>query len=185
MNTCIEYYYGLEVRQLQQNDLMSVIKLQDKVYECLPDKTQFVLTTADEFAESIVYDYCIGAFSGDILAAVTTIVLNRASTRNVGYVLGFEAADCVTYDTTFVHPNYRGRGLQQHFMPIKDDISRRNGAKFAFATVAPDNIYSLRNLTESGFKIIDKKELYGGVDRLILQKDLRSALKEESCRQDC
>ena len=36
------------------------------------------------------------------------------------------------------------------------------------ATVAPDNIYSLRNVQAEGFEILAQKEKYGGKERYIL-----------------
>jgi ribosomal protein S18 acetylase RimI-like enzyme len=175
MNTYIEYYNDLGIRQLVHGDAAAVSELQSCIYDSMPDKSQFVLTTAEELAESIEHDFCLGAFDEDNLAAVTTIVLNRVTKRNIGYVLGYNAYECVTYDTTFVRPDCRGRGLQRHFMKLKDEFSLKNGAKYAFATVSPDNGYSLNNLKMSGFDIIDRREIYGGVDRFILRKNLRGS----------
>lgn len=36
------------------------------------------------------------------------------------------------------------------------------------ATVAPDNIYSLRNVQAEGFEILARREKYGGKERYIL-----------------
>ena len=175
---------GLTVRKLTAADIDEVMKLQLCVYENLPDKSNFVLTTSDEFAETILMDFAVGAFDGATLAAVSTVVMNRETDRNIGFVCGYEPHDCVTYDTTFVRREYRGRGIQKQFIVLKDEAAVSAGAKFAFATVSPDNRYSLNNLLSSGFEIVDKKVMYGGEDRFVVKKDLLIQGKERKCQQD-
>ena len=40
------------------------------------------------------------------------------------------------------------------------------------ATVSPDNSYSLHNAQASGFVIRCRREMYGGYDRYLLEKQL-------------
>ena len=40
------------------------------------------------------------------------------------------------------------------------------------ATVSPDNSYSLRNAQAGGFVIRCRREMYGGYDRYLLEKQL-------------
>ena len=125
--------------------------------------------------QSIEKDACLSVFCGDILAAYTLVVANRISPQNLGSYLGYseeEMKECVTYDTTFVHPDFRGYGLQKQFIAWKDEEGRRMGAKWALCTVSPDNPNSLNNTLRAGFEIVEEKEMYGGIRRYVLRKAL-------------
>lgn len=156
-------------------DVPDILALQDAVYEGLPDKNTFVRLTEEEVRESIEKDACLSVFCGDILAAYTLVVANRVSPQNLGSYLGYseeEMKECVTYDTTFVHPDFRGYGLQKQFIAWKDEEGRRMGAKWALCTVSPDNPNSLNNTLRAGFEIVEEKEMYGGIRRYVLRKAL-------------
>ncbi len=156
-------------------DLEEILALQRHVKEQIPDSRIFVENTREELAESLALDCCIGAFSDGRLAAFSLSVANRATDRNLAKKLGCtdeELLKYVTYDTTFIHPAYRGFGLQKYFIPIKDEHARERGALYALCTVSPDNPHSLANVQASGFQIVRRAVLYGGVERLILKKAL-------------
>jgi L-amino acid N-acyltransferase YncA len=141
----------------------------------LIDKDTFVQTTKEELAESLDEDFCIGAFSGDSLTAFTLMIINRATRRNLAYLFDDteqSAQTSVVYDTTFVDPVYVGCGLQRYFITLKDKLAVRLGAVRAYATVSPDNAFSLSNMTANGFKTLGKKQMYGGYWRCILCKRL-------------
>ena len=166
------YYDGLSVRRLFTDEIIAVLTLQEIVYNAMPEKNQLVLSTEEEFAVSLKDDFCVGAFDGDVLIAVTTMIMNRECERNIGGIIGFNPLECVTYDTTFVHPDYRGRGIQRRFITVKDDAARKSGAKYAFSTVSPENSYSLNNVLSGGFEIIERRTMYSGYERYIMKKIL-------------
>ena len=74
-------------------------------------------------------------------------------------------------DSAVVHPDWRGNGLQramlQAALPLLPPQITHLGA-----TVSPDNAYSLRNAQASGFVIRCRREMYGGYDRYLLEKQL-------------
>jgi hypothetical protein len=155
--------------------LGDITALQDKVYGRIQDKDTFVLTTPQELAESLELDYCIGAFIEDRLIAFTLMVSNRPGRRNLGCAGGDDPLDAVrsvTYDTTFVDPDYTGYGLQRFFIALKDKLALKLGAVEAYATVSPLNTVSLNSMRSSGFVIVDEKRMYGGYGRYILCKPL-------------
>lgn len=154
-------------------DLDEILLLQDEVKRSIAKDDIFVMDTRGELQESLELDCCIGAYADGRLAAFSLSIANRITDRNLGRKLGApdeELKNYVTYDTTFVHPDYRGYGLQQYFMPIKDEDARERGALFALCTVSPDNPHSLHNTTSTGFQVIRKCVMYGGVERYILKK---------------
>jgi hypothetical protein len=166
----------LVIRLCNLDDFDRIIALQKQVYESLPDKQTFVMTTGEELLESLQYDICLGAFHFGELIAFSLMVINPYSSRNLGLYLDYEpqqCAKCVTYDTTFVSPTYQGFGLQRIFIKLKDKITNKVGMSEVLATVSPDNAYSLHNLVMSGFVIVDRKKMYGDFDRYIIKKQIR------------
>ena len=172
----------LRLRLCYPDDLEDILALQERVYDTIENKDTFVLTTREELIESLEQDTCIGAFDGELLVAFTLMVTNPGSARNLAKYLDYseeKSAKCVTYDTTFVHPDYTGYGLQRVFIRLKDLIALNMGAAEALATVSPDNPRSLKNLQAGGFEIVARKEMYGGVERLIMRKKLSRRLRWE------
>jgi len=165
---------GFSFELLNSGDIDEFLALQDIVYEIIPDKDIFVLTTKAECEDSFVNDFCIGAFREGRLAGASIMVLNRESERNLGGKLGYDPAECVTLDTTFIHPDWRGHGLQRAFIDMRIQKATELGVLFAFATVSPDNQYSLANIRSYGFEVLEKGTFYGGYERLVLIKQLRS-----------
>lgn len=165
----------ISIRQCKKGDLDSVIALQSIVYDSIDVKQTFVFSTTEELTESLDTDVCIGAYDHDNLIAFTLMITNPHSSRNLGFNLDYsveQRSKCVTYDTTFVHPAYKGYGLQRLFLSLKDSIARALGASEALATVSPNNMTSLNNLKKSGFIVIDEKQMYGAFNRYVMRKYL-------------
>lgn len=164
----------ISIRQCKKDDLDAIIALQSVVYNSIAVKQTFVFSTTEELAESLSADVCLGAYRHTQLIAFT-LIIKPYSSRNLGFYLDYsdeECLKCVTYDTTFVHPEYTGYGLQRLFLKLKDSIAKAIGASAALATVSPDNTMSLNNLIENGFVIIDEKQMYGDFYRYIMRKPL-------------
>jgi hypothetical protein len=165
----------LTIRKCGPEHAEDVMSLQKRVYDGIGDKDTFVLTTKEELTESLTLDACFGAFFNDSLIAFTLMVVNRESMRNLGFYLDYGPEmrrQCVTYDTTFIDPQFKGYGLQRFFITLKDSYARNLGATQALATVSPDNKYSLQNLLACGFTIAAEKPMYGRFQRCILRKAL-------------
>ena len=153
------------VRPITPEDVKDVLALQEYVMRCLSDKNLLMGETEAEILESIDLDFCVGVFDGKRIIAFSLMVVNRETPRNLGQKLGFPPQDSVYFDITFVHPDYRGMGLQAYFLSLRDEIARQLGAKLAFVTVSPFNEHSLKNVKNSGFQVYDRRIMYSGVDR--------------------
>jgi GNAT superfamily N-acetyltransferase len=165
------------LRLCRPEDLEDILALQTLVKKSLGGYGEiFVEDTREELAESLELDCCIGVWADGRLVAFSLSIANRISDRNLARKLDISDADLsdyVTYDTTFVHPDFRGFGLQQYFMPIKDRDARERGASYALCTVSPDNPHSLYNIQATGFQVVRRCTMYGGVERFILEKPVR------------
>ncbi len=71
-----------------------------------------------------------------------------------------------------VREQYRGRGLQVILSNLAENELIDRGFMTTLATVHPDNVFSLNNLFESGYRIIKKDEFYGGQPRFLVFKKL-------------
>lgn len=164
----------LLVRIVGEDEVDAVMDLQERVHQNMPDPSQLAMTDRDEIAESTRLDVCLGVFDGNRLAAFALMVVNRDSMeRNNGQKNGLPPKDCVSFDTAFVDPDYRGLGLQRCLLKAREEIAMQLGAKHALVTVSPENSFSLNNILSQGFEIIARKQLYGGLDRYVLKKDLQ------------
>ena len=163
----------LTVRRCEPQHLDAILALQSEVLRALPSAELFALGTAEEYEESLTLDCCLGAFDGETLVTFSLMIVNRVTPRSLGAALGYDSArmlKAVTYDSTFVAPSARGFGLQRAFLPLKDAVAIALSASEALATVAPGNAHSLNNLLADGFTVVERRPMYGGLDRFILRK---------------
>lgn len=167
-----------ELRRLFPRNLKEVMNLQARVSNVLDVPKVFALTSEEEFLESMLVDYCYGIFDGEKLIAQSISVLNRESYRNLGQTcLQERAVEYVTFDTIQVHEEYRGYGIQKFFIQEAERLVQLVEAKYILATVSPENVPSLRNFEESGFKSIRTQKmsgkLYGNAMRELVCKQVR------------
>lgn len=80
--------------------------------------------------------------------------------------------DVVDYGPMFVNSKYIGNGLQYQMLKELDKYCLKLGYKYAVSTIHPDNIYSINNLLNDGFKQIGQKEFKRGI-RNIYFKELK------------
>lgn len=162
------------LRRCSAGDLDAIVALQDSVYNELEDKRLFVKTKREEFAESLQLDQCFCFMDAGRMAAFTLMVSGRSGYRNYGEYLGYspeQMSKTVSMDTSFVHPDYRGYGLQKCFFDLREQVATEVlGAKEALTTIAADNIYSLNNARRSGYEEVKRMTVYGDLERCMLRK---------------
>ena len=114
------------------------------------------------------------AMDGDRIAAAFTVLHPGLGPENYGYHLGLSEADLrkvVHMDTSAVHPDYRGQGLQGKMVQTAEKALSGQGNKILLCTVHPDNHYSLNNMLNQGYEIQMRTGKYGS-ERLILRKNI-------------
>lgn len=163
------------IRRCTEADLFDIMELQRRIYENLPDPGLYALVEEENIYESILEDYCFGTYHHGRLIAFTMMIANRVSHRNYGTYIGYpeeRQKQCVSMEISMVDDDYRGYGLQKLFVNLREEEGRRDGATEALVTIAPGNKYSLANLIDSGYQIIETRPLYEGAMRHILSKKL-------------
>ena len=71
---------------------------------------------------------------------------------------------------TGVDPDFRGRGLQKALVRHRIERAGNLGFRHVFATAAPANTVSWRNLMAEGFAIVDVVLAYGSLERYLLHR---------------
>lgn len=161
----------LLLRRMEQQEAQAAMDLQMRVWAQMPNPSLLAETSLEEICESMEKDVCLGVFDGARLAAFSLMVINRESERrNAGQKNGEPPQECVTFDTVFVDPEDRGIGLQKILFLEQEKLAAALGARQIFATVAPENSYSLNNMLACGFEIFARRLLYGNRDRYVMRK---------------
>ena len=163
----------LLIRDVWFDELSAVLTLQTLVHDAMPDPEQYVPTERADWIESLHLDYVLGAYDDNKLVAVALIIDNRQSPRNLGQKCGMNYADCYTYDAVFVHPDYRGMGLQQAFGEVAKRQAKVENVHSLWCTVSPNNAHSHDNMTNAGYVVYKHNvDMYEGHLRDILRCDL-------------
>ena len=114
------------------------------------------------------------AMDGDRIAAAFDILHPGLASFNYGYDLDLperELQQVVHMDTSAVHADYRGMGLQGRMVHTAEEALSGQGRKILLCTVHPENRYSLNNMLKQGYQIQRRVAKYGS-ERYVLRKDI-------------
>ena len=114
------------------------------------------------------------AMDKDRVAAVFSVLHPGKESYNYGYDLELPESDLlrvVHMDTSAVHKDYRGMGLQRKMVQTAELELAQQGSKILLCTVHPDNLFSLNNMIQQGYEIQKRINKYGSV-RYILRKNI-------------
>lgn len=141
----------LELRELRISDLSGIL-LSER--EHLTDPNICLQSVREDIVKSLHSGLSFGAFLNDMPIAYNLSYCNE-------YCIGF-------VEKCFVHPSYRGRGLQSTLLMATLAAMMNRGIIAAYALASPDNPWSLRNFKARGFEVVGKTEI-DGHKRLILK----------------
>ncbi|MBR3644713.1 MAG: hypothetical protein IKN57_14565 [Parasporobacterium sp.] len=109
------------------------------------------------------------------LAGVLVIYILGVDEDNYGYKLGMTGDSLMrtaNIDTAAVLPEHRGNRLEKQLFFAAEPILRAKGICNLICTISPDNLPSLKNAVNTGYRIIRTQEMYGGRKRHILLKEI-------------
>ena len=75
-------------------------------------------------------------------------------------------------EIVMVRSSYRGNGLQKKLMEAAEEQLRSAGFRWLMGTAHPDNVYSVHNFEQLGYKLVTKALKYGGLARYIFCKKI-------------
>ncbi len=181
----------LEVKNLNIEHLSGVMELQNKIIANLQeDEKHFILKrSAAEFLKALDGEnvYMLGIFDGDKLVAQSMFEFpeNVGKRELAEFAPEIDCDDLVIYKATLVDPSYRGRGLMQELLRLREQKAKIEGKKTAISQIAIDNPASWINAIKSGMSIrkVDK-DPFDGAKVLYMQKDFYKPLaisKTKNC----
>ena len=163
---------NITVRMLGQREMAQVLRERDKVTQAMEHKEWFASSDEKDYLRAVKDGFILGAFDGEELAACVFCVLRQGDyAKEMGYPKEKEAL-CCDYADTFVTPNFRGNGLQHQLEKMMSELCKKEGKKWVLGTVAPKNRYSRENFKKSGHLEVKRCPMYGGLDRIIMEKEL-------------
>lgn len=117
----------------------------------------------------------LGCFMGDQLVAYGVLGIRSETVRHLADLLALAPADrnraCVL-DGAASLPPWRGHNLHQVAIDTRGELARSLGRTLVLATVAPENMRSLRGLLLQGYAVHSYATVYGGLPRLLMARDL-------------
>lgn len=117
----------------------------------------------------------LGCFADGELVAYGVLGLDSPTVDHMAQLLGLNDAErarlCVL-DGAASLPAWRGRRLHCAGIEERMALGRELGRTLVSATVAPENMRSLRGLMQEGFTVRRYAVVYGGLARLVVQRDL-------------
>ena len=75
-------------------------------------------------------------------------------------------------DSASVLPEHRGHRLESKMISFAENLIDTSKYRYSFATVAPDNMASLKSLEKNGYQVMVTKEKYTGMMRCVMMKKL-------------
>lgn len=183
MKTVITLTTGksVTIRKMEEQDLSSVLELQEYVIEFLMDRTFLQPLSEEEFLFILRGNgLMIGAYDAAKLIAFRAMLEPEIDRDHLGWDAGLaesELSSVLYSEVSNVHPDYRGHSLQQILGTILMKEIDRSRHRYIVATVAPFNIPSLKDKFSLGMHIISLEKKYGGLNRYTFMKDLAGSEK--------
>ena len=173
----VETINGFTVRDMLKKDIPEILALQEKVI----GEDNFDLRCFYPFSEAELRELteepagmAIGAFAEGKLVAFRAGCFSGSEYDEITGALGspYSEIPCFLMNGAFVDRAFRGNHLQQAMTELCIERCRKLGIETFLAVVHPDNVSSIKSLTNLGFSERARKMLFNGTyDRLILVKE--------------
>lgn len=169
---------------LGEESIDEMIFLQQSVYDGLPNKDVLAVDQPEEILAGLKSGgFIIGIYNSmQQLIAYRYVAIPQNEKHNMGHDLHLpyrEMHEVAHLETTIVHPDYRGNGIQSKTLQAAFPILKDKGMKHVICTVSPFNFFSLMNIMKNGLKIKVLTKKYGhnldgsdGLWRFILHRNL-------------
>ena len=160
--------------KLDMSALDDVIKLEEEVYETLPDKNFLRHNSPMVLAECLREPHlALGVYDGRTLVCLSVMWMPEGDERLNIYLRdpSLHALRAANYKLCIVSPDARGRGLQRSTGEELIGHACEHGIELLCATAYSANIYSIRNLGALGFECDGEIQKYG-MSRLLFYRRL-------------
>jgi hypothetical protein len=115
----------------------------------------------------------LGCFAPDgTLVGYGVLGLRSDTVAHLAHLLAVDATKLCLLDGAAALPKWRGHGIHRQSITHRMALGQATGRALVAATVAPENVRSMRALLDAGLRICHFSNMYGGLPRLVLQGDL-------------
>lgn len=160
------------LQYMTKENMNETLLLRQMVREGMREKQWFAESTQKDFEDALQYGFgLVCVVHGKIVASLQCLLEHTDYSRDC-----FENEEmwikCADYSDTFVHPEYRGNGLQKRLEEKMEELCKEAGKSILLGTVDPDNRYSYQNFLNMGYKEVRRLKKYGGLERALMRKNL-------------
>lgn len=165
---------GLSLRKCNNEDLKSILQLQNYVFERLDNPAILRRNTEHILSQCLVEpSFTIGVYNKNELIGTIIMVVPSGDETDLRVNLKLHTVhNAADFKLVMIKEEYRGHGLQCALMWVMEKIAFIRGYEYLCVSVSPENLYSRRNITRSGYEFDHSEVLYGGLDREIYVKEL-------------
>lgn len=164
------------LRKAELEDVEEIYNLIASVHENIENKSWYTYTKNLERYTLFINDgfSMVACHKGKIIGVYLTYILRDDGTNFYQLAKDYfkNTDDVIEVINYAVLEDYRGMGLQTKMLLKSEEILKNTKYKKFIATVHPDNKYSLNNMLKNGYKIAMTTQLYGGLDRCIIVKNM-------------
>lgn len=167
-------YMNIEIKKAGYQDIGAITHLNKEASKYLEDPSWFCMDEPDFITRHIDREgFILKASDNQTLAGFLIVRFPNQSEDNLGGYLNLTKEQMIHaahMETVVISKDYQGKKLQLKLMEAAEEILKETPYQYFFATVHPDNQYSLNNFIRLNYSIITTVKKYGGLDRHILYK---------------
>ncbi|MBN2259213.1 MAG: hypothetical protein JW702_01560 [Clostridiales bacterium] len=175
-----------QIVDLDISYLNRLVEFQEKVYETIADKDTYVKSTFKEYERFLSGEgWILGFLVEDELIGYRINSHNRENLNYFKDLLKIDGDKKMFYlDATLIDETCRGNHLQRKAIKISLEYSLQDpDFQYAFATVSPKNIPSMKSLLNNGVYFVKGRKIYSGKDRFIALYDRNKKISTKGERK--
>lgn len=165
---------NIEIKKADYHDMDAITRLNTEANKYLEDPSWFCMDEPDFITRHIGGEgFILKASDNQILAGFLIVRFPNQAEDNLGIYLNLtkeQMRQVAHMETVVISKDYQGNKLQLKLMKAAEEILKDTAYQYFFATVHPDNQYSLNNFIRLNYRIVTTVKKYGGLDRHILYK---------------
>ena len=170
-------------KKAELTDIDDILNLQQKIWEDLDNK-RTLQTSSREFIEYCILNggvvYLI--YVDDFLIGYRFVYFAKDREFNLGRgIIPDDQLDAVAHlDTTCLLKEFRGKGIGKELARLSIEFINKNKMLHVLATVAPNNIASMKVMFYAGLKIVNYTNDFNGKERFIFHGCLSNEVESYS-----
>ena len=165
------------LRPATLDDAHVIWQIMDTCFQALEHKDYFICDDLD-YVKDILSGHGFGIVACDADNHIIGNLLVKypgVTKENLGYDVSLpteELGKVLHMDSATVLPEHRGHGLEAKMIAYAETLVDTSKYCYSFATVAPENLASLKSLEKNGYEVMVTKEKYDRFLRCVMMKKL-------------